>query len=366
MWAEHFVDTVSSETDRINGPDCLAGGAMGVSLVRHGARFRHNQLMHRELSNAASDSEKRRPKMSALLPSPALVLGATSLVGRFLIKRLVDTSVKVLAASRRPQAPTPGITWIVGDLTGLDLRFDEATQLAFSVSPIWLLPRVLPNLKALGVGRLVAFSSTSRFTKERSPVADERAVAELLAIGEAETRSFCEEHAIAWTILRPTLIYAEGQDRSITRLANLIRRFGVLPLAGDGAGKRQPVHADDLAVGALAAAGSPAAENRAYDVPGGETLSYRLMVERIFQGLGRSPRVVSVPPVLWRLALTLTSPLLPGITTAMGSRMAEDLIFDPAPAERDFSWEPRDFQPVFSQSQPSNLNRIRPHEPDHD
>ncbi len=300
--------------------------------------------------------------MSALLPSPALVLGATSLVGRFLIKRLVDTNVKALAVSRRPQAPTPGVTWIVGDLTAPDMRLDEATQLAFSVSPIWLLPRALPNLKELGVRRLVAISSTSRFTKERSPIAAERAVAGLIATGEAETRSFCEEHLIAWTILRPTLIYAEGQDRSITRLANIIRRFGVLPLAGDGAGRRQPVHADDLAVGALAAAGSAAAENRAYNVPGGETLSYRLMSERIFQGLGRSPRIVSVPPRLWQLALTLASPLLPGITTAMGSRMAEDLIFDPAPAERDFRWEPRAFQPVFLQTQQPNLTPIRPDE----
>jgi nucleoside-diphosphate-sugar epimerase len=287
--------------------------------------------------------------MTAVHPSPVIVLGATSLVGRFLIKRLVDTKVEVLAISRRPQAPKAGVTWIVGDLTALDLRLDETTQLAFSVSPIWLLPHALPILKAVGVRRLVVFSSTSRFTKERSPIASERAVAGFLATGEAETRSYCEKHAIAWTILRPTLIYAEGQDRNITRLAHVIRRFGVLPLAGDGAGQRQPVHADDLAVGALAAAGSTAAENRAYDVPGGETLSYRLMSERIFQGLGRSPRIVSVPPAVWRLAFTFISPLLPGITTAMGSRMAEDLIFDPAAAERDFLWKPRGFQPVFPQ-----------------
>ena len=297
---------------------------------------------------AASDAATRRSEIAKLPSSRALVLGATSLVGRFLIKRLVDANFEALAVSRRPQAQVSGVTWILGDLTAPDLRFDEATELAFSVSPIWLLPRSLPNLKAIGVRRLVAFSSTSRFTKKLSPIADERAVAGLLASGEAETRSFCEEHLIAWTILRPTLIYAEGQDQSITRLANIIRRIGVLPLAGAGSGKRQPVHADDLAVGALAAASSVAAENRAYDVPGGETLSYRVMAERIFQGLGRRPRIMPIPPPLWRLGLTVVSPMLPGITTAMGSRMAEDLIFDAAPAERDFGWQPRDFQPVFS------------------
>lgn len=283
------------------------------------------------------------------LPSPAIVLGATSLVGRFLIKRLIDNDIQPLAVSRFPQSPTPGVTWITADLSAPGLRLDESAELAFSLSPIWLLPQALPTLEASGVRRLVAFSSTSRFTKERSPIGAERRIAGLIATGETETSSFCEQHRIAWTILRPTLIYAEGQDRSVTRIANLIRRLGVLPLAGDGAGRRQPVHADDLAIGALAAAGSRIAENRAYDVPGGETLSYRVMVERIFDGLGRRPRIVSVPPALWRLSLTLAMPLLPGVTSAMGSRMAEDLIFDAAAAERDFLWKPRSFRPRFMQ-----------------
>jgi uncharacterized protein YbjT (DUF2867 family) len=143
------------------------------------------------------------------------------------------------------------------------------------------------------------------------------------------------------------VIYAEGRDRSITRLANLVRRFHMLPLAGDAHGKRQPVHADDLAAGAIAAAASPATNNRAYDLPGGETLSYHSMVERIFEGLGRRPRVISIPPPLWRAGLSLASILMSGVTTEMGSRMTEDLVFDAGPAERDFAWRPRGFRPRF-------------------
>jgi nucleoside-diphosphate-sugar epimerase len=147
--------------------------------------------------------------------------------------------------------------------------------------------------------------------------------------------------------LRPTVIYAEGQDRSITRLANLIRKFRVLPVAGSAQGRRQPVHADDLAAGAIAAAVSAAAENRSYDLPGGETLSYRAMCERIFEGMGYRPRIISVPPAIWRLGLSGASVLMPGITTAMGTRMAEDLTFDATDAERDFDWHPRAFRPQF-------------------
>ncbi len=145
----------------------------------------------------------------------------------------------------------------------------------------------------------------------------------------------------------PTLIYAEGFDRNVTRLARLIRRIGVLPLSGDGGGLRQPVHADDLAAAAIAAAMAPAAENKAYDLPGGETLTYRQMAERVFEGLGRKPAILSLPEPVWRLAFALARPLLPGANAQMGSRMSEDLAFDGAAAAVDFGWTSRPFRPDF-------------------
>jgi hypothetical protein len=199
---------------------------------------------------------------------------------------------------------------------------------ALSLSPIWLLPEALPALEQAGVRRLIAFSSTSLFTKAASPEAEERAVAQRLAEGEAQTAAFCEAHGIAWTVFRPTMIYAEGRDRNVSRLAGLIRRFRVLPLAGSGEGRRQPVHADDLAEACLRALDRPETFGRAYDLPGGETLTYRAMAVRIFHGLGLRPRVVSLPPRLWQAGLKLAAPLLPGATAAMGERMGEDLVFD--------------------------------------
>lgn len=279
---------------------------------------------------------------------PLLVLGATSLVGAPLLARLAQAGRPAVALSRADQEPVDGVTWVRGDL-GEPGWTDAlpAVEQALSLSPIWLLPRAVPALADAGVRRLVAFSSTSRFTKAASPVAAEREVAERLARSEEETVALCETRGVAWTILRPTLIYDPGRDANVTRLARLIRKVGVLPLAGRGGGRRQPVHADDLAAGALAALDSPAARNRAYDLPGGETLTYRAMAERIFEGLGRRPQILSVPAPLWRAAFVLASPVLPGATAAMGDRMAEDLVFDGEPARRDFGWSPRPFRPEF-------------------
>jgi len=292
-------------------------------------------------------NESEPSPLDELRQSPVIVFGATGMVGRFLVDRLVGSGVETIAISRREQAPRPHVKWITADFTNLNLGADESARVAFNMGPIWKLPAALPGLHQAGVVRLVAISSTSRFTKTTSPIKSEREVVDWLVEGETKTQAYCEKHGIAWTILRPTVIYAEGQDRSITRLANLIRRFRVLPVAGGALGKRQPVHADDLAAGAIAAAVSVAAKNRSYDLPGGETLSYRAMCERIFEGMGYRPRIVSVPPAIWRLGLSGASVLMPGITTAMGTRMAEDLTFDPTEAERDFGWRPRGFRPHF-------------------
>jgi nucleoside-diphosphate-sugar epimerase len=263
----------------------------------------------------------------------------------------------ILAISRAPrsgherdvaQKAAGVLQWTLCDLTALD-TFPElpCADAIVSLSPIWLLPAALPKLLETGATRVIAFSSTSRVTKIASPVVEERDVAARLADGETQTLRLCAASGVACTLLRPTLIYAEGQDRNVSRLARIIRRVGVLPLSGDGEGLRQPVHADDLADAALALLDAPATHGKIYDLPGGETLSYRLMVERVFEGLGRKPRIVAVPPPIWRLGLTLARPVLKGATSAMGQRMAKDLTFDAGPAAVDFGWSPRPFRPRF-------------------
>jgi nucleoside-diphosphate-sugar epimerase len=285
--------------------------------------------------------------MSAPTPTPAvLVLGATSLIGGYLARELADAGVAYTQVSRGP--PPLDRCWLRADLGDPDLAAVlPPLELVYSLSPIWLLPQALPALQAAGMKRLIAFSSTSVFTKAASREASEQAMAAKLAQAETAVIDFCAANGVAWTILRPTLIYDEGHDGNVSRLAALIRRFGLLPISGAGAGLRQPVHAQDLAIGALRAAGSKAARNQAYDLPGGETLSYREMAGRVFDSLDKHRLILSLPPFVWRLAFGLARPLLPGATAAMGQRMGADLIFDGGPAKRDFGWAPRRFDPRF-------------------
>ena len=276
----------------------------------------------------------------------SLVIGGTGLVGGYIAENLIRRRERPLVLSRSPQ-DRPGIDWFRGDLQKPgSLQFPPFATL-YCTADAALLAEALPRLFNPSLRRIVAFSSTSVLTKLDTEVAAERETIRRLAEAERRIAAACEQHKVGWTILRPTLIYAPGRDTNITPLSRLIRRFGFMPLVGGAPGLRQPVHAEDLAIGAIAAAASPAAANKFYSLPGAETLTYREMIGRVFDALRLPRRCVWVPPLLWRAGFALAKPLFPGANVAMGIRMMKDMTFDSAPAVRDFGWNPRAFNPVF-------------------
>jgi len=276
----------------------------------------------------------------------SLVIGATGLVDGYIVEHLVRSGERPLALSRSRQTRT-GVDWLQGDLEKpKTFGFPPFATLYCTANAI-LLPAALPYLFNPSLRRVVVFSSTSVITKIDSEIVSERETLKKLADAEREIAALCGRNNIGWTILRPTLIYAEGRDRNITPLSKLIRRFGFMPLVGGGRGLRQPVHAEDLAIGTISAASSPAAANKFYSLAGGETLTYCEMIGRIFDGLRLPRRTISIPPFLWRAAFAIAKPLFPGANAAMGTRMMKDMGFDSTPAALDFGWKPRMFNPAF-------------------
>jgi nucleoside-diphosphate-sugar epimerase len=116
---------------------------------------------------------------------------------------------------------------------------------------------------------------------------------------------------------------------------------------GEAKGLRMPVHADDLASACLAAIEHPATYGQAYDLSGGETLSYLAMAERIFEAEGIKPRFVRIPLAVFENMLRIAR-LLPRyryLTGEMAQRMNQDLCFAHEAASRDFGFAPRRFEP---------------------
>jgi len=212
-------------------------------------------------------------------------------------------------------------------------------------APIWVLPEHFALLEACRVRRVLAISSTSRFTKDDSSDPQEQTIAQRLADAEAQLQAWAESRGVEWVILRPTLIYGQGRDKNLCEIARFIRRFGFFPLLGSAQGLRQPIHVQDVATACLAALRAPAAANRAYNVSGGSTLAYQQMAAQVFSALGRPTRLLRVP--LWAFGVALAAlrclPRYRHWSAAMAERMNRDLVFDHSDAARDFAFAPRVF-----------------------
>ena len=274
------------------------------------------------------------------------VLGASSLAGACLLPLLTRSDWHVTAYTRQPVGHAgDGVVWKQLSLNHAN-TVEEVTPYWICVAPIWVLPDYFALLEASGVRRVVVLSSTSRFTKVGSGDTAEQATAAKLIDGETRLQAWAESRGIEWVILRPTLIYGIGRDKNISEIARFIRRFGFFPVLGEAKGLRQPIHAEDVAGACLAALQGSDGRSRSYNISGGETLTYREMVARIFTALGRRPRVLTVPLWAFRLAVTMLRrlPRYRQWSAAMAERMNRDLVFDHTDAARDLGFKPRAFE----------------------
>ncbi|MFC4821071.1 SDR family oxidoreductase [Dokdonella ginsengisoli] len=268
----------------------------------------------------------------------ALVAGASGAVGRFLLPRLLDAGYEVVALSRVPRADTqPRLRWVIGDLDR-EVPAPSAPDAIFSLGPLDGFARWFARAALDGRPRVVALGSMSIDSKRDSSDAGERAVVERLHAAEQELAAAAVRRGSAWTVLRPTLIYGAGVDRSLTPIARFAMRWRVFPRLPGARGLRQPVHADDLAAACLAVLGHPASHSRIYALGGGERLGFDAMLERV-----RASLPVSCLPLPLPIAAARTMARLGWAPAAAVERLERDLVADDAAARADFGWAPRGF-----------------------
>jgi nucleoside-diphosphate-sugar epimerase len=286
-------------------------------------------------------------------PATVAVTGASSQLGVFLLPRLEAAGFRVMAISRAAPrsgaAPVEAVEWLQPDVFlsrgGRDRSAEEPVHLV-SCGPLALARKLVQRFHALQ--RVVAFSSSSVQSKMQSP---DRAESRLMATMAEEEKSLadaCAERGVPLLLLRPTLIYGCGRDRNVSLLAGLARRTGVIPLARQAGGLRQPVHADDLAGLAVRALAADEPVAMVSEACGGTTLTYRDMVQRVAAAVPRRVRLVTLPVGLFSAMVWLVSrlPEWRGLSTEMVRRQNRDLVFDDSGLRRVLGWSPRPFEPT--------------------
>lgn len=269
---------------------------------------------------------------------PILVAGASSQIGYFLCRRLCAVGQAVLALSRQPREGSGQLQWLQGSLETLPPRMGLEGVVSFA--PLVPLADWLARHQRAPAPSLVATSSMSLLTKQDSTVAAERALVAALAEGEARVIAQCRRLGMEIAILRPTLVYGAGRDKSLTPIARRSARWRVAVLPG-GTGWRQPVHADDIALAVQRLLARGPGDGRILAMGGGERLRAAEMFERV-QAAVTPPAVagLSVPGPL----LGLAARFLPAIRGPV-SRLSRDLVADNDAFIQALGFTPRPFRP---------------------
>lgn len=279
------------------------------------------------------------------------IIGADGFVGECVVDLLCQTEASVFCFTRRKidkkQNVEGRLTWVqLGSVTSSTGQVLPSISTWLCLAPLWTLPPYFVWLKSLGAQRVIALSSTSRFSKADSIDDSERRIAARLANAEDELIQWAISHVVDWILLRPTLIYGLARDKNLSNIIRFTRRFRFFPVLGEAQGLRQPIHVRDLASVCVRALLTTNIKNRAYNISGGEIITYREMVVRIFAAQKITPRFLPVPQYLFSLIVKLARfyPPYQHFSPAMANRMNADLVFGHMDAVRDFGFSPRGFQ----------------------
>lgn len=276
----------------------------------------------------------------------ALVTGGSGFLGRHVIPILVDRGYEIVALARSAEAAS-AVRDLGAEPLAADLDDPASVDRAFADAKA----DVLVNLASLGFGqaptivaaageagitRGVFVSSTAIFTTIDAPSKPRRRAGE-----DVVTTS-----PLAWTVVRPTMIYGAPGDRNLARLLGVLRRAPVLPLPGGGARLQQPVHVDDLALAIVTALDRPNTIHKAYNLAGPEALTFRQLLEQAGDAVGRRPLLVPIPLRPTIAAMRLYEGLVPAprLKAEQLERLAEDKAFDISDAQRDLDFAPRPFR----------------------
>lgn len=271
------------------------------------------------------------------------VAGATGFTGRRVAARLVAKGhalrCLVRAGSDRVVLPA-GVETVTGDLADVAslggwLRGCDSLVYCASMG-FGQIPGVVAAAEAAGVRRAVFVSTTGIFTRLAAPSKAVRVAAE----------DSVRASGLAWTIIRPTMIYGAPGDRNMERLLRWVARRPFVVVPGNGGALIQPVHVDDLADAIVAAFGAAAAERREYNVSGRAPLSLDATIDAASAAVGKRRGKLHLPlgPVAATLRLFEAIRIPFRVKSEQVRRLAEDKAFAHDDAARDFGFAPRAFE----------------------
>ncbi|HUX34970.1 MAG TPA: NAD-dependent epimerase/dehydratase family protein [Gemmatimonadaceae bacterium] len=315
----------------------------------------------------------------------ALVTGATGMVGRHIVERLLADGWRVRALVRHPAGAGArdlsalGVELATGDVldqpsfagaaSGCEVVFHAAAEI---MTRGWEAYRTVnvdgtrnaisaaaaAGARLLQLSSVAVYGSETRYLGERHGTKTSEDLP-LMPLHErayyARSKRESEELVMAahrsgriWaSAVRPDVIYGRYDRQFVPRLAPLLRH-GIVPLLASGGSTLAVVHAAHVADGAVRAATSDVAGGRAYNLANDFDVTVREFFAAGARGLGVTPHFLPVPLWLARGGLRVVKRTARVVTLGrarIGGSTAVDFLTHDNPftserARRELGWAP--------------------------
>jgi len=244
------------------------------------------------------------------------ILGGTGFVGRRLAARLATSDWQLRVPTRCSEWPVdlrvlPNVRVVTADINDsetLASLLDDCDAVVnlvgilnekgfdgsgFHRAHVELIEKLLAACDAKGVKRLVQISAIA---------ADARGGPSHYLRSKGRAEELIEAHPgkLAWTILRPSVIFGPG-DSFLNRFAGLLKLLpGPFPLARANA-LFAPVHVDDVAAAIQLGLDDRRTDGQCYELCGPEVYTLRELVQMTARAIGQQRRILGLPDGLAKL-----------------------------------------------------------------
>lgn len=281
-----------------------------------------------------------------------LITGSTGFVGRHIVRELCSRGMEVgclARSSSKNLAVLNGLNVKIyfGDVSNqgsLEVALEDVEAVVHLVAIIretkqatfqginFLGTRNLVQAaKKLGVKRLIFMSNLGAGPDQKFPLPYYK------WLGEEEVRN----SGIDFTILRPSVIFGKGNG-FVTVLADIIRRFPLVPVIGSGRTKFQLISVEDIATCVFLSLQDKETINQVVPLAGPEHLAYEEIIDLIIKTLKLKRLKLNIPVPMMQAIVWVVEKLLlqPPVTSAQLAMLSRDNITDLNAVERVFGFKP--------------------------
>lgn len=297
----------------------------------------------------------------------ALVTGAAGVMGARLTKRLRQAGWNVRALvlpgdALRSRVESLGCDVREGDVSDASSLRDvcDGVDIVYHLAAVIIAhdPSVFGRVNRDGTAHLVAearrsgiphfvyVSSASVVYPRRTPYAESKLAAEQLVQGSG----------LAYTIVRPTLVYEHSGGQELMMFLDYLRRFPLVPFIGAGGALKRPVWSEDIVDGLWRLSESRLARGKTYNFSGAEAISMRELAKLLLLHHDRPRPFLHLPVWLCRALAAVLAWCMkrPPLTSSAIAGIVNDANLDPTEAMRDLGYAPLGVRAGFDRCFPAN------------